>query len=286
MIWLGHGMTRDLDFKLDLEFTKLMARREDVDLTTVALELARDAYPALDFAATLNWIAERAREVSVRLPHASDDESTLEILVHCLAVKQGLCGSREAYQKADSSFINRVIETRRGIPISLSVIYMAVAEQAGLNLQGVAAPGHFMTRYEGADGPLFVDAFAKGEVLNLDQMLLRVTMATDFSEDRALGLLEPASCRTIVIRMLNNLKALYFQQENWPAAWKVQHRLAALQPGSYEETRDLGLLAVKANRPGSAIDLLETCLKSASPQESPTLEHQIAQARRQLSEWN
>lgn len=106
-------------------------------------------------------------------------------LAERLAVKHNLTGSRDAYLQADGSYVNRVIETGRGIPISLSVIYMAVANQAGLGLHGVAAPGHFMTRYEAVDGPLFIDAFANGEVLNLDQMLLRVSLTTGFSEERA-----------------------------------------------------------------------------------------------------
>lgn len=279
-------MLTDFDFARDAEFTKLMARRDDVQLTTVALELARDAYPQLDFAATEEWIAGRASEISSRILKAPNEEEALDLLAQCLAGKYGLKGTREAYQQADSSYLNRIIETRRGIPIGLSVLYMAVANQAGLPLHGVAAPGHFVTRYEAVDGPLFVDAFSAGEVLNLDQMLLRVTLSTGFSEERALCVLEPASPRTIIIRMLNNLKALYFEQEKWDAAWKVQHRLAALQPSSYEERRDLGLISVKANRPGPAVDILETCLKSASECEVTALESHIAEARRQLSQWN
>lgn len=279
-------MLQDLDFARDIEFTKLLARRDDVDLTDAALEIARDAYPQLDFAVTQEWIGDRAEEITSEILKAPSEEAGLDLLADCLAIRQGLRGSREAYFNADSSYLNRVIVTGHGIPISLSVVYMAVANQAGLTLQGVAAPGHFMTRYEAVDGPLFVDAFAAGEVLSLDQMLLRVTLSTGFSEDRALCLLEPASPRTIIIRMLNNLKSLYFEQEKWDAAWKVQHRLAALQPSSYEDRRDLGLLSVKANRPGPAVDLLEKCLKSASESEATALECQLAEARRQLSQWN
>ncbi len=283
---MGHIMLTEVDFANDVEFTKLLARRDDVDLTVAALELARDAYPQLDFSATLDWISRRAGEIAPKILQAPNEELALGLLADCLAAHHGLSGSRAAYLQPDGSYLNRVIETGRGIPISLSVIYMAVANQAGLGLHGVAAPGHFMTRYEAVDGPLFIDAFADGEVLNLDQMLLRVTLTTGMSEERALTVLEPASARTIIIRMLNNLKAIHSQTENWNAAWKVQYRLAALQPGSYEERRDLGLISVKANRPGSAVDLLEKCLKSASGDDASAIEFQLAEARRKLSEWN
>jgi regulator of sirC expression with transglutaminase-like and TPR domain len=233
---------------------KLLARRDDVDLTTAALEIARDAYPRLDFAVVHDWIHDRASEISSAILQATDEENALGLLTQCLAHEQKLMGCREAYKHADSSYLNRVLETRRGIPISLSTLYIAVANQAGLALHGIAAPGHFMTRHDGISGPLFVDAFDGGEILTLDQILLRVRLTTGMTEERAIQTLEPADPRTIIIRMLNNLKALYSEQNNWNSAWQVQRRLTALQPASHEERRDLGLISLRANRPGVAIE--------------------------------
>jgi regulator of sirC expression with transglutaminase-like and TPR domain len=283
---MGRNMLTDGDFARDAEFLKMLARRDDVHLTTAALEIARDAYPGFDFSTVHDWISDRAREISSAILQATDEENALGLLTHCLANEQQLMGCREAYSHADSSYLNRVIETRRGIPISLSVLYVAVANQAGLALHGVAAPGHFMTRYDGISGPLFVDAFDGGEILTLDQMLLRVRLTTGMTEERAIQTLEPADPRTIIVRMLNNLKALYSEQANWDAAWLVQRRLAALQPASHDERRDLGLISLRANRPGVAIDLLERCLKSADKTEVPVLEAQLIEAQRQLAEWN
>lgn len=283
---MGRNMLTDGDFARDAEFLKLLARRDDVHLTTAAMEIARDAYPQLEFTGVFDWITERATEISSAVLQAADEEEALALLTHCLAHEQSLMGCREAYSHADSSYLNRVIETRRGIPISLSVLYVAVANQAGLALHGVATPGHFMTRYDGISGPLFVDAFDGGEILTLDQMLLRVRLTTGMTEDRALQTLEPTDPRTIIIRMLNNLKALYSEHADWDAAWRVQRRLAALQPASHEERRDLGLISLRANRPGVAIDLLERCLKSAAKTEVPVLEAQLIEAQRQLAEWN
>lgn len=283
---MGQKMLTDGDFSRDAEFLKLLARREDVHLTTAALEIARDAYPHMNFAVVHDWINQRAAEISSEVLQAKDEEHALAILTECLAQKYRLTGSRDAYSHTDSSYLNRIIETRQGIPISLSILYMAVANQAGIPLQGVAAPGHFMTRYDAISGPLFVDAFDAGEVLTLDQMLLRVRLTTGMTEERAIQSIEPAEPRTIMIRMLNNLKALYSEKAQWDAAWKVQYRLSALQPASHEERRDLGLISLRANRPGVAIDLLERCLKSASKQEVPLLEAQLTEAQRLLSQWN
>lgn len=279
-------MRNESDYSRDIEFSKLLERHTQIDLTTAALELARDAYPDLDFVATHDWVTERANEISSRALRASSDEDALQVLTDCLGGRCGLKGEVEDYERADSSYLHRVIVTRRGLPISLSVLYMAVANRAGLPLFGVAAPGHFLTRHEAVSGSLFIDAFAGGEILTLDQVLLRLTLSSTMSEDHAMAVLEPTDSRTIIIRMLNNLKALYAEKQNWHAAWKVQHRLTALQPGSYEERRDLGLLSVKADRPGVAIDLLEACLKTAPKKEAQALETHLAEAHRQICHWN
>ncbi len=89
-----------------------------------------------------------------------------------------------------------------------------------------------------------------------------------------------------MIRMLNNLKALQVKQEKWDQAWHVQRRLAALHPGAYEQRRDLALIALKSNHPGTAVDLLENCLKSCTPQDRPILQGHLLVAERLLADMN
>jgi len=279
-------MAFECDFPCDTEFSKLLARRSDIDLTVAALELARDAYPDIDFSATMRWIADVGRELHRPISHARTDRTALKILAHGLAEKQGLLGDIETYGDPDNSYLHRVIERRRGIPISLSVIYMAVAARAGITLDGVSAPAHFLTRYEAADGPLFVDPFCGGCLLSFEQAVERVAEITDLCPSECGSLLEPATPREIVIRMLNNLKSIYLTSENWTSAWMVQHRLALLLPGSYAQRRDLGLIALKADRPGQAIDMLECCLNNCPEDEKEQLTARLDDARRELTRWN
>lgn len=279
-------MTINSDFTCDGEFMKLLTRRNDVDLTVAALELARDAYPDLDFNATFDWIEARAEEVSGPVAQARDDRLALAELGNCLAGVHGIFGDRESYDHADSSYLSRVVERRRGIPISLSVLYMAVAERVGLNLLGVSAPGHFLTRYESVEGPLFLDAFACGKVLTFEECLLQVQTTAGLTYPISESALEPVSARSIIVRMLNNLKALHTRQKKWDAAWLVQHRLTALQPTVYTERRDLALISLKSNRPGMALDLFEACLRHCPSDESEILQQHAAEARRQIVRWN
>lgn len=274
------------DFSADKEFVKFLTRGDDVDLTIAALELARDADPELDFAPTLAWIDARASELSGPLARARSDEEVLRCLSHCLGGTYGLAGNAECYEHPESSFLNCVIERKSGLPIALSVLYMAVAEKCGISLAGVGAPVHFLTRYDTIVEPLFVDAFAGGRILTLAACIDRVQETSGVSTAEALGALEPVGPRAIVVRMLNNLKALYARQENWRACWKVQHRLLALQPSVFHERRDWALVSLRSGRAGAAVDMLETCRKSCPPDELATLNQHIDEARKSLAQWN
>jgi len=273
-------------FACDSEFVKLMTRAPDVDLTTAALELARDAYPGLPFGPVHEWIDEVADDLARSINFAADDIEALTFLRDTLSGRYELNGSRDIYESPDGSFLNRIIETRRGIPIGLSVLYIAIAQKVGLDLQGVSAPGHFLTRYESMDGPLFIDAFSAGTILTFEEAVCRVQKMTMLNSDQAEETLQPVGPRPIILRMLNNLKSLYARINNWQAAWIVQHRIASLCPSAYSEKRDLALISLRAQRTGQAIDLLESCLPSCPCDERELLEGQLAVARRELVRWN
>ena len=279
-------MTIDFEFEQDTEFRKLLRRSPDVDLTVLALEVARDGQPNLRFDHTLEWISRRADEVQNHILRARNDRAMLRELSRCLSGTHGLHGDKEAFYRAESSYINRVIETGIGIPISLSLVYVAVARRAGVELMGVAAPMHFLSRLESVEGPLFVDAFHQGEVLSYDECCTWLESMSGLDPEDIESSLEPARPREVVVRMLNNLKALLVKQEEWDQVWHVQRRLAGLHPGVYEHRRDLALVAIKSNRPGPAIDLLEGCLKTCTAEDRPILQGHLLAAERLLADWN
>jgi regulator of sirC expression with transglutaminase-like and TPR domain len=279
-------MAFDSDYRCDREFLKLLTRRPDVDLVGIALEIARDADPAVDVAGVRAWIDMRAAEVRGPVAKADSEADALAELGRCIHDAHGVTGSCAAYETDDGSYIHKVIEHRTGIPISLSVLYMAVAERVGLDLKGVAAPRHFLTRYEAADGPLFVDAYHGGRVLTLDECVRFLSGVTHHADEVIMPSLAPAEPRAIVVRMLNNLKGLYARQGQWQSAWHVQHRLVAVQPAAYSERRDLALIALKAGRPGFAIDLLQSCLANGPEDERAVLNSHLRAAKAQLCRLN
>ena len=147
-----------------------------------------------------------------------------------------------SYEQADSSFLNRVIETRRGIPISPSLLYVAVGQKLGLQVYGVAAPSHFLVACETGSERVFVDPFSQGRILEEPQAVEWLAELTGLAPSRIQTTFRPAGPREIIVRMLNNLKRLSVEQENWAALLPVQRRIVALSPGSYDNRRDLAVI--------------------------------------------
>lgn len=279
-------MDLEQHFAADSEFRNLVARESDVDLVRIALEIARDADPNLDFADTLQWLDAQAEALKPTVLRARSDAEAFAALCEHLGQTCGLHGDSESYRSAESSYLNRVIETRRGIPISLSVIYMAIADRIGLELKGVAAPAHFLTRYDLDEGPIFIDAFDSGRQMTTSECVEWLSDIAEMEDQDIWSTLRPVSPRSITIRMLNNLKVLHAANEDWKASHRVQLRLTALKPGSYEERRDLAILTSRINATSQAIRLLEQCLTVCPDCEREMLQGLLDQAHRNHSRWN
>lgn len=265
---------------------RLVRRESDVDLVVAALEIARDGQPGLDFAPTLKKIRTAVAELTRPVALARDEMSELNLLLEYLTQELNLHGDHSCFDTADSSYLNRVLDTGRGIPITLSVIYMAVANELGIPLVGVAAPSHFLTQLQLDRGVLYVDAFRRGQIMTDRECVQWLHELTELPMGDIWPTLKPTSERKIIVRMLNNLKSLFGGQEQWVSAWRVQNRLALLSPGSYREKRDLALISLRAGRAGEAISQLESCIAVASPEERPMLQAQLKEAVREAPRYN
>ena len=205
------------DFADDSEFRKLLVRRSDVNLTIAALWKSpatriRGSISATRWNGSPNGAGNSADRWPAPVPTAACSKNW----PRCLAGQHGLHGDRNAFDRAESSYVNRVIETGLGIPISLSLVYVAVAQTTGLDLVGVATPMQFLTRYDAMEGPLFLDAFHQGQVIEYDECLSWCQTMTGMEIEQMEPMLEPASPREVIIRMLNNLKSVNVRNKTGP----------------------------------------------------------------------
>ena len=179
----------------------------------------------------------------------------------------GYCGNRERYDDPRNSFLNEVMDRRTGIPISLAVVYLEVARRAGLRVDGVNFPGHFLMRAPASDaagrhgGDVIIDPFHGGALLSeVDcRQLLRQHAGDDAAFDPAL--LIPSTRHDIVVRMLVNLKRLYVRMRSFPQARFISTLLLAADPSAVSELRDRGLLAYQLQDFAAALRDLEEYLR-------------------------
>lgn len=273
-------------FEKDEQFLRLVRRERDIDLIVAGLEIARDSQPNLEFEPTLQKLRTAISQMTRSIALAGDEMAELNILVQHMTEELNLHGDEDCYDQAESSFLNHVLETGRGIPISLSLVYMAVANELGIPLLGVSAPSHFLTRLTTDYGTMYVDPFRHGHIMTEPECIDWLHALTEIPIDEIRPTLRPANERRIIVRMLNNLKSVYGGRSQWQPAWRVQRRLALLNPGSYREKRDLALLSLRAGRPGEAMGLLEECLAVCAPDETPMLQQAVRDARRDSPRYN
>src|SRR5687768_16227336 len=192
------------------------------DLAPAALAIARVEYPSLNPGSYVAALDRMGQEAAARMQHTADD--SVRAFNEYLYDEQGFSGNRDRYDDPRNSFINEVLNRRVGIPISLAVVYLEVARRAGLHVDGINFPGHFLLRARDA-----VATDARSEVVIIDpfhggaqlseydcRQLLRQHVGDQAAFDTAL--LAPATRHEIVVRMLVNLKRLYVRMRSFPQA--------------------------------------------------------------------
>jgi len=242
-----------------------------------ALVIASIEYPRLapePYLAQLDGMGAAAAAAIAAHVERTGDRSTLSCvraLNTYLFEDQGFAGNRERYEDPRNSCLNEVLDRRTGIPITLSLVYMEVARRAGLHVNGVNFPGHFLVRCpdigKRASGGLIIDPFHGGALLSEHDCRLLLQKHVRGEIPFSKSLLAPASRRDIVVRMLLNLKRIYVHMRSFPQAHTVTELLVALTPSALNELRDRGLLAYHLNDVTGALRDLQTYLKLSSMSE-------------------
>lgn len=245
-------------------FATLVADDSSLALLEAAVSLAQDEHPGLDTQGVLADIDALAEALRRRIPADTAPVQRVRLLNHYFFNELGFAGNVNDYYAAANSHLHEVLRTRRGIPISLALIYMEIATQIGLQARGVSFPGHFLVKLrldQGSErGEVVIDPFT-GQSLSreaLDEWLQPYKQQRGLTGefDAPLGLfLQAASGREVLGRMLRNLKEIHRSQEDWPRLLAVMHRLVVLLPNDWAEQRDRGLVLATLGQAGAAADL-------------------------------
>lgn len=268
----------------DARFEELASEPDDrIDVALGAALIARDVHPNLDVrgvVASLDELAAPlvARGLSGRPLRAQAEELARHVYERC-----GFKGNESDYYDPRNSLISDVLERRLGIPITLAVVYCEVARRAGVLARGVSFPGHFLVRLDapaGGEPPVFVDPFFGGRVLDEEGLRGLYRRVTGREEAVSAELLAPASPRSVLHRMLVNLRAVYLSRGDMARAMLTIDRILCLAPDAAEPLRERGLLSARLGATEAALADLERFLAVApASAEAPQIRARIAELK-------
>jgi len=256
-----------------------------LDVAEVALRLARDEFPALDVDAHLGELASMAHEAKRYMRGGL--RAKVDGLCRYLFHDMGFHGNVKDYYDPANSYFNLVLERRTGIPITLSALTMTVGRRAGLRVEGVGLPGHFIVKAVAAGDEILVDPFHGGRVLTDTDCENLVRQVTGVAFEVSPLALEALPVGLIVQRLLANLKGIYLRLEDLPRSVRVTQRLYQLNPQDVVLRRDLGATLVKTGQFGKAIDHLRLYLQQASEaDDAKAIGKILKDAERRVAESN
>jgi regulator of sirC expression with transglutaminase-like and TPR domain len=261
----------------------------DPDLAIPALLIARVEFPHVDAAPYLDRLDALGREARSRIdaastrvdlpsPHVDPDHyASIMALNDYLFGELHFLGNDGHYEDPRNSCLNEVLDRRTGIPITLALLYIEVARRAGVHVEGVNFPGHFLLRCPARRGrpyaeDLIIDAYHGGALLSQNDLLRRY--ARSDQDDDALRLMAQATKPQILARMLLNLKRIYMKMHSFPQARDITDLMLAVNPSAIDELRDRGLLAFHLNDFSSALRDLQAYLQLSAKSEPDEDERQ------------
>lgn len=243
-------------------FAALVADDASLPLLEAAITIAQDEHPGLDPQAVLGDIDAMAARLKRRLPGDASPLQRLRALNRFFFAELGFAGNVNDYYDRRNSYLHEVLISRRGIPITLALLFCELAGQVGLAARGVSFPGHFLIKLRMPQGEVVIDPF-NGRSLSredLDERLapFRKRQGLEGDFETPLGLfLQAAPARDVLARMLRNLKEIHRTSEDWSRLLAVQQRLVLLLPSSAEELRDRGLTKAELGQSTEAAADLE-----------------------------
>lgn len=270
-------------------FAALVGDDDQFPLLEAAVSVAQDEYPDLDVQQVLGDVDQLLARLRRRLPGDAPPLQRLRALNQFFFRDLGFGGNVNHYYDPDNSHLNVVMRTRRGIPISLAVLWLELAQGMGLSARGVNFPGHFMVKVNLPRGQVVIDPFT-GESLSREDLAERLEpykrrngLVDDF--DVPVGLyLQSASPRDILARLLRNLKDIHTTHEDWTRLIQVLDRLIVLLPEAHIEYRDRGLAWAEKGEARRAVEDLEHYLARADDAlDIDAVSMRVSELRRELS---
>jgi regulator of sirC expression with transglutaminase-like and TPR domain len=199
----------------------------DINLARAALYIAQTTYPDLDIDSQLQLLDEMAEEVAKRLPQSRYPLMVIRTINNYLYEELGFTGNHSNYYDPRNSFLNDVLARRTGIPITLALVYLEIAQRIDFPMMAIGMPGHFMIRPDFEDSEIFIDTFHNGDILFAEDC--RQKLMNIYQQE--IPYLTPSLVPTVtkpqfIARMLNNLQVIYLDRGDMTNAMIIKDLLS------------------------------------------------------------
>ncbi|PKN79942.1 MAG: hypothetical protein CVU47_09755 [Chloroflexi bacterium HGW-Chloroflexi-9] len=260
---------------------------DEIPLARAALLIARSEYPDLDTDAGERRLQDMAETLDQQLARNEAREHprrVVQTITQLFFRELGFRGNTDHYDDPRNLYLNWVLAERRGIPVSLAIVFAEVCQRAGLDVQPIGLPGHVICRYQPAEGdPVYMDVFHGGRLLSEAdcQLLVRNLFGARVPfKPHYLGALTP---RQTLQRLLHNLKAGHLQRGDEERAARVIDLLLAIFPWDLDEIRDRGMLRERLGEVDSALSDLEQYVQyRAGARDIQTISETVRSLRRHV----
>lgn len=243
-------------------FREMVSRSDDeIELAEATLLIAREYCPDLPIDKYLNRMKLMANVVRLRLGDSPEPMEVFEAVNNHLFNGEGFKGNEAEYYDPRNSFLNEVIDRRRGIPITLSILYIEVAKNLGLRLSGVGFPGHFLVKYQSEQEEIIVDPFNRGLILTLEDCANRLRVASGGQSPFREHYLAAITKKQTLRRVLANLKGIYLSGSDYGRALPVMEMILAISPWDLDEIKDRGKVYYHMEEYEKSLADLETYLE-------------------------
>lgn len=249
----------------------------EIDLARAALLIARTEYPQLDVAAEIERLDRLAR--AVRIAPRNTPQENIRALNEVLFEQENFCANLEDYEDPRNSYLNDVLARKKGIPITLSLVYLEVARRLLLPVVGVSFPGHFLVKYLAGSDEIIIDPYHRGAIVTLEDC--RALLQAHFGKETEFEprYLDAAMPKQILARMLNNLKGTYSRRQNYPKVLTMIELSVAIDPSSRQDIRDRGMIYLAMKRYREAMADFKDYL-AKSPEGDPQVQEVLQELHR------
>jgi regulator of sirC expression with transglutaminase-like and TPR domain len=225
------------------QFARLVDGPEDqIDIVDASLLIARTAFPDLSSARYTGLLDQWTERLRRRVDPSASAGDILSTMNRILFDEEGLRGDVHNYFDPQNSFLNRVLDRKLGIPITLSMVYSEIGRRAGFPVYGIALPGHFITGLFHTSGTLYIDPFNQGTILTESECRRMVEVRYGGEAALGAGWNHPADKKMMLIRLLRNLKSIYRHLGQDLQAFEMIQWILAIDPRTPAELKERGLL--------------------------------------------